>query len=163
MEHDFTWYRALDEEKRWILSLRTREGWASEYGSSDFVPISDRFFAGGTTTVRGYDQRDIGPKVRQRLLWGDEVAIGGELRLVENIEIKYKLTKQFRLYGFIDAGGVWENSSDFDLGDIKYSAGLGFGVDIPKLGPIRVDYGFPLNPEDDQGSGRLHMQTGLRF
>jgi len=163
LEHDSTWYRPLGQEKKWILSFRAREGWADEYGSSDFVPMWARFFAGGSNTVRGYDNRDIGPKVREFRWFGDREAVGGKLRLVNNLEVKYKLTEMFRLYAFADAGGVWRDSSDFDLGDLRYSVGLGFGVDIPKMGPVRIDYGFPLNPDDDQGSGRLHILTGFRF
>ena len=163
LEHDSTWYWALGEEEKWVLSYRTREGWANEYGSSDFVPIQDRLFAGGTSTVRGYDSRDIGPKAAGLFGLGEKQAIGGELRIVENLELKYKLTKQLRFYTFLDAGGVWETTSDFGLGDIKYGAGVGFGVDIPHMGPVRVDYGIPLNPDSDQGSGRLHLQTGFRF
>jgi outer membrane protein assembly factor BamA len=63
----------------------------------------------------------------------------------------------------MDAGGVWLEPSDFDFGDIKYSIGVGLGFDIPRLGPMRFDYGFPLNPDGDQGSGRLHLQTSVRF
>jgi len=63
----------------------------------------------------------------------------------------------------VDAGGVWLEPSEFDMGDMKYSTGIGFGVDVPKMGPIRIDYGIPLNPDEDQGSGRLHLQTGFRF
>jgi outer membrane protein insertion porin family len=162
-EHDSTWYRPLGESEKWVLSYRTREGWATEYGSSDFVPISDRFFAGGTTTVRGYDTRDIGPKEHRFLFWGEQDAVGGELRLVNNLEAKYKVTDRLRLYGFVDAGGVWGSADDFNVGDIKYSVGLGFGVDVPRMGPIRIDYGIPINPDDDQGSGRLHLLTGIRF
>lgn len=164
LEHDSTWYRPFGEEKKWILSLRTRQGWAGEYGSSDFVPISDRFFCGGTSTVRGYRSRDIGPKSRRFWLpWSDEEAFGGELRLVNNLEMKYKLNDTFRLYSFVDNGGVWRESGDLDLGDVKWSVGVGFGVDVPRMGPIRVDYGIPINPDDDQGNGRLHLVTGFRF
>ena len=146
-----------------MLSLRHREGWANEYGSSDFIPMADRFFAGGTSTVRGYDQRDIGPTAHRYLWFGEEDRIGGSLQLVTNLEMKYKLTKQLRLYAFVDSGGVWEDAGDFDLGDVRHGAGLGFGVDIPRMGPIRVDYGIPLNADDDQGNGRLHLMTGFRF
>jgi hypothetical protein len=69
----------------------------------------------------------------------------------------------FRLYTFVDAGGVWSEASDFDIGDMKVGAGLGFGVDVPRLGPIRLDYGIPINPDDDQGSGRLHFRTDIQF
>ncbi|MDQ1256683.1 MAG: outer membrane protein insertion porin family [Candidatus Hydrogenedentes bacterium] len=162
-EHDSLWYKPFGSEEKWVLSFQTREGWVDEYGSSDYVPISDRFFAGGTTTVRGYDTRDIGPKEYRYWFFGPKDAIGGELRLVNNLEMKYKVIDKFRVYAFVDSGGVWETIDDFDFGDTKYSAGLGFGVEVPRLGPIRVDYGIPINPDDDQGSGRLHLLTGLRF
>lgn len=162
-EHDSTWYRALGKEDRWVLSLRTRHGWMTEYGSSDTVPLQDRFYAGGATTVRGYRIRDIGPKIQKYLFWGEDFAIGGNARLIYNLEAKYKITEMFRLYGFVDSGGIWRDESNIDLGDIKYSAGLGFGVDVPRFGPIRIDYGIPINPDKDQGSGRLHLQTGFSF
>ncbi|MFA6239430.1 MAG: outer membrane protein assembly factor BamA [Candidatus Hydrogenedentales bacterium] len=162
-DHDSQWYWGFGQEKKWVLSVRTRQGVGMPYGDSDVIPLADRYFAGGTSTVRGYDSRDIGPKVRQHRFWGDEEAIGGELRLVNNLEMKYKINKMFRVYAFVDAGGVWLEPSEFDMGDMKYSTGIGFGVDVPKMGPIRLDYGFPLNPDEDQGSGRLHLQTGFRF
>jgi len=162
IEHDSTWYWALSEQKKWVLSFRTREGWMTEFGDSDYTPLQDRFYAGGTTTVRGYENRDIGPREREFWLFGDTFATGGDIRVVSNLEVKYKLTDLVRLYGFADAGGVWKDD-DFDLGDMRYSIGLGLGVDIPAMGPIRVDYGFPLNPDDEQGSGRLHLVSGLRF
>lgn len=162
LEHESIWYHPFGDEKKWILSLRTREGWVGEYGSSEYVPLAYRFFAGGTATVRGYDNRDIGPKKRKYWLFDDDrEAIGGSMRLVNNLEMKYKLTDMFRLYGFVDAGGVWKSSIDF--GDMRYSAGVGFGVDVPRMGPVRIDYGVPINPDDDQGNGRLHLMTGFRF
>lgn len=163
LEHDSIWYWSLDDEKKWVASLRTREGVAVPYGDTDRIPLSYRLFAGGTTTVRGYDTRDIGPEIQTFPIFGDDFRVGGELRTIQNLELKYKLTEDVRLYTFLDAGGVWYEPSDFDLGDIRYSVGLGFGVNVPLLGPIRVDYGFPLNPDEDQGSGRLHLTTGFRF
>lgn len=161
--HDSTWYRSVGEERKWVLSLRSRQGLASTYGSSKMVPLQDRFFAGGTSTVRGYDSRDIGPKVRTFLFSGDEEAIGGEVRVLTTVEAKYKLNKLLRFYTFFDSGGVWREIGDFDFGGYKYSVGMGLGVDVPRLGPMRIDYGFPLNPDDDQGNGRLHLTTGFRF
>lgn len=163
LEHDSTWFFPLREDEKWVASFRTREGIAGEYGGSDFVPISDRFFAGGTSTIRGYDAQDVGPKVRQYWFWGEEEAIGGDLRLVQNAELRYKLGDRFRLYTFLDAGGVWRDTGDFDFGDYKFGTGLGIGIEVPRLGPIRLDYGFPINPDDDQGSGRLHFRTDIQF
>lgn len=163
LDHDSIWYFPVDKAEKWIFSFRTREGWVNDYGDPGYVPIQYRYFAGGTTTVRGYDYREVGPTEKRFLWFGDEQYVGGELRLVQNAEIKYKITENLRVYSFVDAGGVWRETSDFDIGDMKYSIGVGLGFNIPRLGPIRIDYGFPLNPDEDQGSGRLHLQTGLRF
>ncbi|HOT50040.1 MAG TPA: BamA/TamA family outer membrane protein, partial [Candidatus Hydrogenedentes bacterium] len=163
-EHDSTWYFPLSSSKKWILSFRTREGWAEAYGSSDRLPISERFFVGGTDTVRGYENRDIGPKIKRYQEYKEREAIGGSLRLIDNLEVKYKVTNMLRLYAFVDAGGVWWDAGDFDFGDIKFSSGLGLGFDIPRMGPLRVDWGVPINPDSDQvRSGRLHLMTGFAF
>ncbi len=163
IQHDSNWFWPFGEDNQYVLSFRTREGWVNSYGSSEYVPIPERFFLGGTTTVRGYRNRDIGPQARGFFGLGRRVRMGGELMSVQNLELKYTLTDQVRLYSFVDGGGVWSSASDFDFGDMKFSAGLGFGVQVPRLGPIRIDYGVPLNPDDEQGSGRLHLQTGFRF
>lgn len=159
---DSTWYRSLDKEDKWVLSFRSREGYVAEYGGSDYVPLSDMFYAGGTNTVRGYDNRDIGPKAKEYIFFGDKFPLGGNIMYVANLEMKYKVTEQLRFYSFVDAGGIWDDD-DFDFGEMRYSAGIGIGMEVPRLGPIRVDYGFPLNPDEDQGSGRLHMISGIRF
>lgn len=164
LEHESKWFFPLRKDNRLVLSYRTSEGVVVPYGNSDWVPMSERFFAGGSSTVRGYQSRDIGPRARRMWLFDDEKEpIGGELRLLNNIELRYKLTDIFRLYTFVDAGGVWKETGDFDLGGMKYSAGIGFGADVPRLGPVRVDYAVPINPEDYQGSGRLHLSTGFNF
>ncbi len=163
-EHDSQWFWALDEEEKWIFSFRTREGYLTEYGSSDYIPLQDRFYAGGTNTVRGFRNRDIGPSGREFIVFGDRFALGGNLRWVTNVEMKYKVTDMLRVYAFVDSAGVWADTSDFSFGDMKHGAGVGLGVDVPRIGPIRVDYGYPINPDGDQSSsGRLHMTTGFRF
>jgi len=164
LEHDSTWYRPLTEDKQWVLSWRAREGYAIPYGDTDRLRLEHRYYAGGTTTVRGYDNRDIGPKEREYIWFGDRFATGGELRLVTNVEIKYKVTDMLRLYSFWDAGGIWKDPSDFDIGEVRHGVGLGIGVDIPRFGPVRVDYGYRLNPDETQSSGgKLHFTSGFRF
>lgn len=164
IHHESIWFHAIGEQQNWILSYRTQEDYVNSYsGSTPEVPIQERFFAGGTTTVRGYDSRAIGPRIRENVYWGDKVAIGGEFRLINNVEMKYKIGEILRLYTFVDAGGVWLTYQDFGLSDMRYSVGVGFGIDIPRLGPMRFDYAIPINPDDDQGSGRLHLTSGFRF
>jgi len=146
------------------LSFRIRDGVVTAYGGSDAVPLQERLYAGGASTVRGYENRGIGPKAKEHIFYGSDFALGGNLRGIANIEMKYKITEALRLYAFLDSGGVWEHFSDIDLGEIRHGIGLGFGVDIPRMGPIRVDYGFPINPDEgDRRNGRLHLVTGFRF
>lgn len=163
VEHDSTWYWPFGEEEKFILSLRTREGLGWAVGDTPVIPLSDRFYAGGTTTVRGYESRSIGPTIRRYFFFGEQINIGGEMRMVQNLELKYKFADKLRFYAFVDGGGVWNEVSDFEMGDYKLGAGIGFGVEVPRMGPIRLDYGIPINPEDYQGNGRLHLTTGFRF
>lgn len=163
-EHDSTLFFSIAPEDKWGFSLRMRHGLMTTYGSSDYVPLQERFYAGGTATVRGYRNRDIGPKIREYRYWGDWFAIGGNARIVYNVEAKYRISDMLRIYAFSDAGGVWREAGDLDFGDINYSVGMGLGFNVPMFGPIRVDYGYPLNPSSRQSSsGRLHMSTGFRF
>ena len=166
--HDSIWYYGFKRVEKLSFSFRTREGVAIPYGDRALVSIQDRYFAGGSSTLRGYDFRDVGPKaltfrVDNGRVIVDRQSLGGEFRILNTVEAKYKLNELIRLYSFFDSGSVWLTPDDFNLGDFKYSVGVGLGLQVPFLGPLRVDYGFPLNPDGDQGSGRLHLQSSLNF
>lgn len=169
LHHDTTLYYGIPRYPKVSFSLRMREGILFPFGDKEYVPINDRLFGGGTGTIRGYDFRDVGPRADTFHIDDDgeididDEPIGGELRLVQSFEAKYKLTEILRLYAFFDAGAVFFKPEDFDIGDWKFGTGLGIGIDVPFLGPIRVDYGIPLNPNDSQGSGQLHIQSSVRF
>jgi outer membrane protein insertion porin family len=198
---DSVWYYPLTNNGKLVVSLHETWGIVEEYGDSDGVPIFERFFVGGSSTVRGYDYRDIGPRaddrvyttvplalIHPRLLFDrdeygsplrwlvragwpvpvptgerDDTPIGGKVRIVGNVELGYALSQYFKGYLFADGGTAWAEIDDVtDLDDLRFSVGLGVGVRTP-IGPIRVDYGFPINPDEYQGNGRLHFTTGFRF
>lgn len=147
------WYRPLIWKA--VLLQRVEIGLAEEYGDSDFVPIFDRFFAGGSNSVRGYDYREVGPRV-------DDDPVGGKAKIEGTLEISYPIIDMIKGHVFFDFGQVWAEVEDFGKHRINTSVGLGVGLRTP-VGPLRLDYGFPLNPDDDQGSGRLHFTTGISF
>lgn len=163
VELDATTYYPIGMDDRLIAMWRSRVGIADAYGKPGFLALSDRFYAGGTTTVRGYNTREIGPTLRRFRYFGEEFRVGGGFRVVNNMELKYKFNELLRFYTFVDGGGVYPTASDFEFDDMRWSAGIGFGVEVPRLGPIRIDYGQPLNADKDQGSGRFHLTTGFRF
>jgi outer membrane protein insertion porin family len=147
------WYRPLTE--KWVLMTRLEAAAAEEYGDSDFVPVFDRFFAGGSSSVRGYDYREVGPRV-------DGDPVGGKALLEGSLELSYPLIDIIKGFVFFDFGQVWEEVEDFGQHKINTSVGVGVGLRTP-VGPIRIDYGYPINPDDDQGSGRVHFTTGITF
>ena len=165
---DATFFFKVPGSKKWTFSIKNRTDYAETLGDTEYVPLSERFFAGGSTTIRGYDSRDVGPKAKtfrryKGRTYIDKEAIGGEFRVLNTLEFKYKLNDTLRIYAFGDGGSAWMDVSDVEFDDLKYSVGMGFGIQVPFLGPLRIDYGYPLNPDDDQGSGRLHLQTLIGF
>jgi len=142
----------------WVLNLRLQSGIIDTYGDTDRVPVYERFFAGGAYTIRGYDERSVGPK--------DSVSkdpIGGEAMLVGNVELTFPLYENIKGAFFYDVGNVWEDKSDFGSGGYKSSVGIGVRLKT-RLGPIQLDYGYPLNKgEGVPSSGKVHFSMGHRF
>lgn len=165
---DFTWYHGFKKYEKWSVSFNNREGWAQVLGDKEFVPLSSRFFAGGANTIRGYENRDVGPKaltirdINGNIIYDDE-SIGGEFRILNTLEAKYKVNDSLRAYTFLDGGGVWLEADEFDADDMRFSVGVGLGLRVPLLGDLRLDYGIPLNADDDQGNGRLHIMGLVDF
>ncbi len=142
-----------------VLELRLRGGFMQPYGDSEKVPIFERFFVGGARTIRGYDERKVGPI--------DSVTndpIGGESLLVGNVEYVIPLIDFLKLAVFVDSGNVWADAEDFGSGDFKSGTGLGLRVKTP-IGPVSVDYGYPLNdePGEQSRSGKFYFNVSRGF
>jgi len=142
-----------------VLECRLRAGLAKEYGDSQEVPIYERFFAGGASTIRGYQERKVGP-----IDPVSEDPVGGESLFIANIEYTYPLGDYFKLACFFDTGKVWKDYSDFLSGNLMSSVGIGLRVKTP-LGPVSVDYGYPLDlePGEDKKTGRFHFNISRGF
>ena len=113
------------------------------------LPASVRYFAGGDTSIRGYDFRTLGPT--------DEFGIvtGGRHQLIGSLEIDQTVFGNWAVAAFIDGGNAF---NDFDNIDPKFGAGAGIRWFSP-LGPIRVDIGVPLD-SDAPDDYRLHISLG---
>jgi len=143
------------------VEVKGRAGLARSYGDSDYVPIYERFFAGGANTIRGYKERQVGPRDP-----GNNEPIGGEAIAIGNMEVTFPLyEKVLKGAVFCDVGNVWSDAGDF-LFDSHYKAGAGVGVRVKTpLGPVRVDWGYPLikNYEDDKGAGEFYFSMSRGF
>lgn len=143
-----------------VLEIRGRAGLENAYGDSDEVPVYERFYAGGANTIRGYKERRVGPRDP-----GSNEPIGGEALLVGNAEITFPIyEKVVKGAVFYDAGNVWRRAEDFIAGgNYRSGAGVGIRVKTP-VGPVKVDYGYPLNSNyDDDRTGEFYFSMSRGF
>lgn len=142
-----------------VLEFRLKGGIVDAIADSDSVPIFERFFAGGARSIRGYDERDVGPLDPATL-----DPIGGESIVVGNIEYTIPLIQYIKLAAFFDIGNVWADIGDFASGDFKSGTGLGLRVKTP-IGPINLDYGYPLDdvPTETDREGKFYFSVSRGF
>ncbi|MBI5872608.1 MAG: outer membrane protein assembly factor BamA [Candidatus Omnitrophica bacterium] len=142
-----------------VLQLQARAGVAQPFSDQERVPIYERFYAGGANTIRGYEERSVGPV---DLVTSDP--LGGEALVVLNAEITVPLLEFIKGAVFMDTGNVWSEASDIGRGGFK--TGVGFGVRIKTpIGPLKLDYGIPLNkqPGKENKEGRFHFSMSHGF
>lgn len=142
-----------------VLQLQLRAGVAKPFGGDDSIPIYERFYAGGANTIRGYEERSVGPVDQPT-----SDPLGGEALLVANIEYTIPIIDFIKGAVFVDTGNVWAKASEFGTGGLK--TGVGFGVRIKTpVGPLKLDYGIPLNkqPGKENKEGRFHFSMSHGF
>jgi outer membrane protein insertion porin family len=160
---------------RSVLGVRGKVGWAEAYWrSADLgpagVPLEDRFFAGGQSTVRGYRDNSLGPRltaadtaaVSDVRFLANRPAAGGNALLVLNAELRFPFPVLSRwgigLALFADGGNVWEDWKRVQLKEFalrsapestdpilafRTSVGVGLHYNTP-VGPLRLEYAIPL-------------------
>ncbi len=141
---------------RFQIVVSGRLGFAETLIYGQELPLSERFFAGGASTVRGYEEDTLGPKDSS----GNPV--GGELMFVANVELRLDLYRNLEGVAFLDAGNVWRKPVDFDFGEIRETAGLGIRYQTP-VGPARLDVGYKLDRLPGEDSYRVHFTLGYPF
>lgn len=134
--------KELDAPRR-VIAVRLKYG-----AITGKVPFYEQFFAGGGTTVRGYqDDR----------FWGKQMALA-------SVEYRHPIQKAFNIIGFMDYGGAWGGFgtvNNFDQSEklkLHLGYGVGFSFKAAALGTIRLDFGF-----SDRGKSRTHFQIGTSF
>lgn len=147
---------------RTVLALSARLGLGRTLGTGEplGLPFPERFFAGGDFGPRGFKVDTLGP-----LAPGTDGALfptGGNALVLGGAELRTSLSRAFSLGTFVDVGNVYTLVRDIDLGDLRYSAGLGLRYKTP-LGPLRVDWGYKLNRQAGESPYRFHFTIGNAF
>ena len=145
-----------------ILSIRGVGGVTDSFDDSDDVPLFDRFFIGGSRSIRGFSNRSVGPHFFEEGRLTDEPR-GGKTMGYGNLELTIPVIDRVRFATFVDAGFNNRRSFDFDVSDYSLAAGLGLRLDLP-IGPLRLDLGFPIVQRDpNDGNYEFHFDVGYQF
>ncbi|MBD3234166.1 MAG: outer membrane protein assembly factor BamA [candidate division Zixibacteria bacterium] len=137
-----------------VLALRLRIGSITSYDDHGYIPVEDRYYAGGAKSVRGWARSELGPKdIESR-------PIGGLSVLEGNIEIRYPIYGIVSGAVFYDYGNIWLQSATYHPDELRYAAGAGIRVKTP-IGPVRLDVARPVF--DDETKIQIHISVGQAF
>ncbi|MGA7698228.1 MAG: BamA/TamA family outer membrane protein [Thermoguttaceae bacterium] len=154
----FTLYERPDGSGRHVLSLSARAGW-----EGDNTPIYDRFYAGGFSTIRGFQFRgaspqEIGPST------GDNIIVGGDFQLLASVEYLFPITADDMVRGvvFCDSGTVEPTINDWS-NRYRVAPGFGLRICVPMMGPapIALDFAFPVSWQPGDHSEMFSFFVGF--
>ncbi len=141
------WYSPM---RRFTIANALRVAQIIAIPGSTIIPADQRLYLGGDDTVRGFKQDSLLPS-------------GGNFSLVYNLEFQMRMVSSFMLVGFLDSGVVTNSIQQVNLTTLRHAAGPGLRYTTP-VGPIRLDYGFVLDPQPgDASDQRLHFSFGYFF
>jgi translocation and assembly module TamA len=130
---------------RSILAVRALAGFAA--GAHELsLPPDQRFYAGGSGTIRGYRYQSVGPQ------FPDGNPIGGTAINAGSAEFRQRIGTNFGAAVFVDAGNVSRNLNPLN-GALRFGAGAGVRYYTP-IGPLRVDVAVPLNKRPKTATSR---------
>lgn len=162
-------YRKLTMEARGYVPLggtvvagRLRTGTIVAESDGD-APFSERFFLGGSTSLRGWGRFQVSPL-------RDGIPVGGRTMLDGSLELRVPVRGPLGAVAFVDAGNVWSGSLDATVSGLRTSAGAGIRYATP-IGVVRTDIGVQLTPidgllidgEPESRRWRLHLSIGQAF
>jgi outer membrane protein insertion porin family len=171
-------FRTLPHTNRVVLAGSARVGLATGFPREGVdadgilkvirdLPQSERFYAGGDTTVRGFTLDQLGvrhtpPDQAHDTIDPDGFAIGGNGLVIFNAELRAPIAHGFGVVGFVDTGNVFSNASEIDFGELRTAVGSGIRYKSP-FGPIRFDLGFKVNRQPGESLTAWFISFGQAF
>jgi outer membrane protein insertion porin family len=138
-----------------LLELGARGGVVKQYDDTARVPLFDRWFLGGIDSLRGYRYRQVGPRDPS----GEP--LGGNTYWFGSAEYSVPIVEFLRFAVFYDIGMVYEDAYQLNFGRYNDNYGLGIRLNIPRIGPLRLDYGIPIKSDpQNESNGRFQFSVG---
>ncbi|RKD86349.1 outer membrane protein insertion porin family [Mangrovibacterium diazotrophicum] len=144
-------YQDLD---KLVLATRLMIGAIHSGDSDKFIPVEDRFYAGGSNSIRGWQRSELGP------LRDDGTPRGGSSAIQASVELRIPLVWKLSVVSFMDFGNVWEQELHYRLNDLAWATGGGIRLETP-IGPIRFDVGVPV--WNEKRSAEFFLSVGQAF
>lgn len=142
--------------KQFQMNNHTRVGYSVGYNDTDVIPITQRFYTGGRTSIRGFRENSLGPR-------GENGSVlGGDVLFNNNFELRYYILDSLAMLGFWDTGTVFLEDRSVEIDDLRHGVGLGARYFSP-IGPIGVDLATPLEEQPGERSLVVHFNVGTLF
>jgi len=155
---NFSWHLPTISEV--VLKFSGDLGYGDVYGDTEIFPFYKNYYAGGSSSVRGYKARSLGP------LDSNGDPIGGSRRVVGGFDVLIPFPgsekKDKRLSLFIDGGMVFGPDENVDVTDLRYSYGVGLFWYSP-VGPLAISYALPINDESEDRLEKFQFTIGRGF
>jgi len=138
-----------------ILLINGEIATVDQWGNGTEVPIFERLYLGGANNLRGFPYREIGPQQNGE-------PIGGQSMARATVEWTFPIVEKARGAIFYDTGFVNSDAWSFGLKHIASDIGVGIRLNLP-IGPLRLDYGYPLQRDGYNGGGHFNFSVGYQF
>ena len=142
------------------LKLTGDLGLASGYGGKE-LPFYKRYFAGGSGSIRGFAKRSLGPEYKNNNAKGGDQSLIGSANLIAPATL-FSDSKNMRVSAFVDAGNIFEKSSNFEFDEIRMSAGVGFAYLSP-IGAIGFNWTTPIIKKSGDTIENFSFSLGTGF
>ncbi|MDV3468022.1 outer membrane protein assembly factor BamA [Stenotrophomonas sp. C3(2023)] len=129
------------------------------------LPFFENFYAGGTNSVRGFEDNTLGPRSEATYSYSRGQPLGGSLKTVGSIEAYFPRlfdSPSARVSAFVDVGNVYNGVDNFKANDLRVSTGVALLWRAP-VGPISISYAFPLKKQPGDEIERLQFTFGGQF
>jgi translocation and assembly module TamA len=148
-------YQTIFKKPSVTVAAEIKAGSIEGAGRNEIAP-SERFYAGGGGSIRGYSFQSVGPR-------SEGVSVGGRSLIESSVELRFKITEHFGLATFLDGGSAFADKMFSSHEPLRWGTGMGARYYTP-VGPFRLDVGIPLNKRKGvDGSYQLYISLGQAF
>lgn len=145
-----------------IFALKGEFGYGNGLFDTDELPFFENFYAGGPRSVRGYEENTLGPRDSRGRPLGGNIKLVGGAEVIIPVPFLKDLKDSVRIAAFFDAGNVYGSHDSFNLGELRYSAGLS-GLWVSPFGLVNVSIAMPIGDKPGDKTQPFQFSFGSNF